>query len=96
MAFDDSSTDAAFIAQGLHGIEDVPPLLFLDREALERIGRNPGTAPCDVVDVESGSVFIVRPDPFEQPSDDDLRRVRAFKKWIGMASGAPLRLLPTA
>jgi hypothetical protein len=95
MAFDGDSKDAGLMVQGLHALDEVPPLLFLARETAERLGLYVRTtaAPCEAVTIACGTVLVVRPDPFARPAREELRRARDVARWLGIARGAPLRLL---
>jgi hypothetical protein len=94
MAFDDA-TDAALMLQGLHALDAIPPLLFLDHTSLARIfGARARGAPCETMELPSGLLLLVRPDPFARPSKEDEVRTREVARWLGIKKTAPLRLAP--
>ena len=96
MLFDRESEDAECMMQGLRGVKDISPLLYLDSRALERAGgisrlRN---APCKVIDAPSGGLLLViRTLVWVAPSDDDKAQIRAVKEFLGISPSRPLILI---
>lgn len=101
MAMLTSAADPSVIfgLQGLQGLEDLPPLLHLDRRALAQIRGGADAAratPCQLRDApDGGLLFVVRPDPFRRPSQDDELRAREVAAYLGIGGEAhPLVLTP--
>jgi len=94
MMFDlEAKHDAEVIFQGLRGLEQVPPYLFLDSAAVEVLGREKViSAPCKVLDAPGGILLISRPDPWARRIGDELRRARAVEQHLGISTSAPLVL----
>jgi hypothetical protein len=98
MAFDGDSRDVGLMTQGLHAVDELAPLVFLDRLTMERlVGPREGrVAPCEVVELEAGTVLVLRPDPFARRTREDARRAREVRRWLGIAPRAPLRIASRA
>jgi len=81
------------VMQGMAGLMQIPPLLYLDCEAAEVAGGAAFLrgAPCTAVDVTGGLVLISRPDPF-QPRRAELARAQAVQEYLGVSRDNPLVL----
>ncbi len=97
MAFDRATADAEFVMQGLRGLRDVPPLLYLDARSAARTGgvAHAREAPCSVIELNRGSsglILVVRVLPWGEPAAAaraDIERVRRF---LGVTATTPLIL----
>jgi hypothetical protein len=88
------SDDAEVMLQGLRGLKDLPPWLYLDARALLRIGgvTRLRDAPCEVVDAPGGLLLVSRSSPWGAPSTQERERVEASKRYMGMSAAHPLVL----
>jgi hypothetical protein len=88
-----SKQDAEVMSQGLSGLKDVPPILYLDDWAVVRAGgrdhlRN---APCEVLDMPGGGLLLItRPSLWDEPTAADLERKRAVQQHLGLSEDHPL------
>jgi len=88
-----SRLDAEVVMQGLGGIAQVSPLLYLDALAVEAAGGADRlrAAPCDVINAPGGGLLlIVRPDPWAQMTADDTKRVKAVQHYLRMSPNRPV------
>jgi hypothetical protein len=69
-----SADDTELLLQGLDGLRQVPPLLYLDCAAVERLGRaSLESSPCEVRRLDHGAVLLVtRAAPLEPPTEADI------------------------
>jgi hypothetical protein len=88
------SDDEEIMSQGLRGIKDLPPWLYLDARALKRIGgiTRLQDAPCEVVDASGGLLLVSRSSPWGEPSLEEKERVKASKRYLGIRAARPLVL----
>lgn len=96
MAFAGGSDDAELTMQGLRKLQDVPPLLYLDEWALERVG---GRERIDRLAVPTqaapgGLLLVVRPDPWQSPTARERARILAIRQQLGITHAHPLTLAP--
>lgn len=88
------SDDAEIMLQGLRGLKDLPPWLYLDTRAIGRIAgvdqlRN---SPCEVLDAPGGLLLVIRSSPWGAPSREEKEKVGAVKRYIGVSAWRPLVL----
>jgi hypothetical protein len=96
MMFDlNAKHDAEVIFQGLSGLIQVPPYLFVSARAVEAIGRERvKSVPCTVqIAPGDGLLLISRPDPWIRRIGNELRRARAVEQHLGISPKEPLVLL---
>ena len=95
MAYDANSPDAEMIMQGMRGLKDIPPLLYLDAGSaacaggIERLRR----APCETLDAPCGGILLViRPLPWGPPSPEEQNVIIAVKNYLEITPDKPLVL----
>jgi len=83
--------DAELAMQGMQRLDRLPPVLYLDQRAAERLGGLPRLrdAPADVHPSPGGLIIELR-DPFDAPSPDDQRRAESLAAYLGLAEDRPL------
>lgn len=95
MAFDlFDQTDAEVVCQGLHGIDRITPLVYLDIAAIHRAGGRQYVlaAPCAVTPAQGGLLLEVESDPWRTPREQRLQRASAVARHFGIRPGHPLIL----
>ncbi len=95
LVYDCDGPDAELAMQGLRGLSEVPPLLYLDARAVERAGGRHRVvgAPARVIEVPGGGLILVTRDPWAPPSGQAAAAVRAARAWLGIGDDEPLVLL---
>ncbi len=95
MAYDAHSSDAELIMQGLRGLKDIPPLLYLDAGSAARAGgiERLRRAPCETLDAPCGGILLViRPLPWGPPTQEEQQPINAVRVYLGVTTGKPLVL----
>jgi len=98
MLFHYEDLNASFDRQGLRGLSDIPPLLYLGADAVAQLGGREKLrqAPCEVRETSGGGLlFIVRADPFGKSSKKDHVLTAAVSKFLGISAETPLILTAT-
>ena len=95
MLFDRNSPNAELVMQGLRGLKDVPPLLYLDAQAIEIAGGIDWlrTSPCEKIDMPGSGLLLVTRLPWGNPSPEERRNIKALKQFLGIANSNPLVLI---
>lgn len=95
--FSRDSDDVEVMSQGLRGLKDLSPWLYLDMRAIERIGGVDWIrgASCEVIDTPGGLLLVSRPSPWGAPSGEERKKVEEVKRYLGMSELRPLVLTGT-
>ncbi|HEY6033645.1 MAG TPA: hypothetical protein VIV58_05275 [Kofleriaceae bacterium] len=97
LGFDPASLDGRLLFQGLHGLEDVPPLMFVDRTIAAMLGgeRRLAGGPAELRPVAGGLLISTRP-VYGGGSSDASARTRAMAKLLGLPRALDRSVLPPA
>ncbi len=96
MACAGGTPDAEVVLQGLRGLKQAPPLLYLDRRAAALAGGYDRllAAPCEAAAVPGGVLLVVRPAFWWPPAAGDAALGDAVARYLGLTPDHPLVLLP--
>jgi hypothetical protein len=83
-----------FVFQGLHRLEQVPPLLYLDAAALQTLGgrHKLSAAPCRQVDTTGGGLLLDVADPW-RTSTATRERSAEVGRVLGISAASPASFL---
>jgi hypothetical protein len=96
MLFDRYSDDAECVMQGLRGVSIVPPMLYLDAQAIATAGgaAHLRAAPCRIADGPAGGILLVmRASIWKHPSASDRKTIVAVAQHLGITPANPLVLI---
>lgn len=97
MAYAGGSQDAELTIQGLHGLQDVPPLVYLDDWAIDRIGGRAAIRqlPVPAHLAPGGLLLVVRPDPWQPSTAEERARIKVIRQQLRITREHPLVLAPS-
>ncbi len=97
MVYAGGSQDAELTMQGLHGLQDVPPVFYLDEWAIERIGGREALRrlPISAQAAPGGLLWVVRPVPWQPPTAEERARIKVIRQQLGITPEHPLVLAPS-
>jgi hypothetical protein len=95
MAFDRQTPSAELTMQGLRGLMEVPPVLYLDDRSVELLGhQRVATAPCAVEELPGGGLLLVAvPDPCGSDPASTAERLAAVREHLGIGLATPAVLV---
>lgn len=95
MLYDCSSEDAEFVLQGLHRLEGVPPVLYLDERALQRVGGKQHVLRADgrIVEAPHGGLIIQVRDPWRPPTRHQEQTAAQVGRVLGIGPTGPVSFL---
>ena len=95
MAFDPASDDGELVMDGLHGLRRLAPAVFLDADAVQRLGGEKWvmSAPCPVREAAGGLLLEVRPLGCHELSDPCMARAHEVADHLGVSAATPLIFL---
>ena len=97
MVYAGGSKDAELAMQGLHGLQDVPPLLYLDEWAIDRVGGRVAIRrlPIPAHVAPGGLLLVVRPDPWQPSTAEERARIKVIRQQLGISPEHPLVFAPS-
>lgn len=97
MVYAGGSQDAELTMQGLHGLQDVPPLVYLDEWAVERIGGREAIRrlPVPAQAAPGGLLLVTRPMLWQSPTAEERARIKVIRQQLGISPEHPLVLAPS-
>lgn len=95
MAFDPASDDSELVMDGLHALRRLAPAVFLDAEAVRRLGGEEWvmSAPCPVREEPGGLLLDIRPLGCHDRSDPCMAGARRVADHLGVSAATPVTLL---
>lgn len=95
MIFDRYSEEAECVSQGLTGLSDLPPILYLDEKCVSQLGGGPffEKAPCKTMSASTGGILLkLRQNIWKPPTSKEKQALRAVKRYLGITAEKPLVL----
>ena len=83
--------------QGLYDPGDVPPLLYLDEWAIDRVGGRVAIRrlPIPAHVAPGGLMLVVRPDPWQPSTAEERARIKVIRQQLGISPEHPLVFAPS-